>query len=148
MAKTLTNLFAGTFLAEVMVLVESGRFEEPPEPIEDGEKVIGEMTTFEKAIFTLRRQRGEKIKKELDACRNCTGKEHDECHVTKNVQVMKRGFDDVSNLMWNLVQERLQEYGGTIALRKGYKIVKCPSEEPREMPDLLKMLLMAGLRSA
>ncbi len=121
-AEDLLALQAGTLLALISEVLLKGEFvPAPEEPVADHEKVIGELTLFEKAIYTAKKSivdDNNAMVREIES----RGEEPDKLEVIKN----KIDYKALNALFWACIKNRL----GTVTLDpdaigvwEGYKIV-------------------------
>jgi hypothetical protein len=106
----------------------SGNFAAPPEQgISEGETVIGELTDFEKALYT---------------AADIVGDAHD--HLLKRAKALgrldtetqealrqaKRSYDIMAYLLWASIEKRLGSRA--LGIRAGYKVVCVPESRERD----------------
>ncbi len=108
----------GSLLEEILLVMESGEFEDVGEPAEEDEKPIGEMNNLEKALFTVRGGNQQKFKAAIEEDRLAAAVFHD-------------AADTAQKMMWQNIRKRLVSAGEDIShlgIREGWKLV-IPEEE-------------------
>lgn len=133
------ELMAGTFLAEIVEIVEAGDFpEDGLDPIREGEVLLGEMTPLEKAFHFLAGQ----ITKAAGGL-----KELDASIKNASLQLLIEKGELIGRLQWILIRERLGcTEVNSICIRQGWQVVRLPKEkECGCLPCQLKRQLLGGL---
>lgn len=121
--KQIPNWVAGSLLEEILSF--NGEISPVEGKIEIGEEVIGEMSQFEKILYSLSEKFEEDVKK--------AGEEHegdfhqcgDKNPVCLRLKIAHDKYQITKNMMWNSVEQRLQNKG-QMAIRENYKIVSVP----------------------
>ena len=126
-------------LKEVEAIMETGQFTEVEEDVDpENETVIGEMTSFEKALDKLRRE------KRLAGKRICEECSHDDAADDETLCLkaakLRRESELLTQMMWAAIDLRLENHKDGTGLRRGFKIVKLSSEKGAP-PRLVSILL-------
>ncbi len=107
----------GSLLEDVLLVMESGEFEDVKKAAERDEKLLGEMNNFEKALFTVREKNRQKCKAAME----------------KNdfaAAMFDDASDTVQKMMWQSIRHRLaSRETSRFGIRRGWQIV-IPEEEP------------------
>jgi len=114
-----------TILGPVNAILEAGKFKSLEEEMDEGDIVIGEMTLYEKAIFTASHKAIDKYNEAVVKVR--AGEiEADELGLTKST------IDSLLSLFWTSIKNRLGKPAmepGAIGVRKGWQIVAMNGKE-------------------
>ena len=113
----------GTPLAFVNECLREGEFIPPTEPVAPGEKIIGELTIFEKAVYTASAMIADSNNAMLDKAKK-DGKEPDLLKVEQN----RRNVQALTTLFWACVGNRFETVV-FIGVREGYKVVRLPQDD-------------------
>lgn len=129
------NLFEGTWIQEVIEIARKGKFSEIEEDIKPSEKVIGEMTLLEKALYTWLENSRKKAKKIKEKILKETNEKT--LHELSDFRVT---FENVQEYMRITLLQRFSCH--RIALRKGFKVVDAsfPLFDSEFIASLLKEL--------
>jgi len=124
-AEDLLAMQAETPLALISGVLLKGEFAPAPdEPVAENEKIIGELTLFEKAVYTARDSIADTNNKLVESAME-QGHEPDMDKISLN----KFNHKTLNSVFWACVRNRLgkacNEQAG-IGLRHGYKIVSYP----------------------
>jgi len=119
-------------------------------PINPGEKIVGEMTPGEKAVFSLAMDKtNESGKIWRDFLVNKGGVDFiadeesyegnkDEARaILKRLAQVKEEAKELGNFGWAVIYKRLNIFGSLMKLRENFQIVKCPKIS-QDTPDLLR----------
>lgn len=128
-----------TFLDNLNAVLGVGAFIEVDQPATDDEPEIGEMTDYERALYTVAKNYhavGHEIAvKNFDAFQNFTGKPEDEHRVLRQIRTLKEHHGAAMKLLWASIEDRLHEKihaaadHTSIAIRQGGKVVLIFGEE-------------------
>jgi hypothetical protein len=150
------EVFKGTPLEEVVAILELGEFSDgPTDEVAPNEEVIGELTSFEKALWSAA-EKNEKEKRKIAVENNAMvneaakkGEEADDEVVANNklaVSIKERDEKILHDLLWASIEQRLEQAAKkhcNLGIRKGYKIVgykdcqECLKESLCSLVDLL-----------
>lgn len=115
-------VFSESPLAMVVNVLLSNNFAEINETVTENEKIIGEFTSLEKALYTAKNQIADSHNAAVeDAIKN--GGKFDKLTIEKN----KVNFEAIDALFWASIQNRIGEpafKNDGIGVRNGYKIVQ------------------------
>lgn len=127
---TESGIFSGTFLDEVVKLATANKFDTLElGPIEDGEEIIGEMTTLEKAIFARSHQIADELK---NFCEGCDHSPEDvDGEKCKRGHVLAKQAEPIREIGWRLIEERLNKHDCKLGVRADFQIVKIPEQQRR-----------------
>jgi len=138
------DLFKGTLLEE---LLEIELFIDPGYRIEPGEKIIGEMTDLEKAVYTLIELRQKKIRNIMEK-----GEEpvfsNRKLTPVEALDKVRKEVETLDQLLWALIEDRLRVWENEVGIREKYKIVLIPPKDKTQPPDLSDFLkfILTGKR--
>lgn len=108
-----------TLLGQVNAILESGEFDKPEEEIQEEETVLGEMTAYEKALFTAFNKSIDKHNELVDKVRAGEADEDD-------LALTHYTCDSLKSLFWTSIKHRLgkpaTEPDG-LGVRNGWEIV-------------------------
>ncbi|OGI64290.1 hypothetical protein A2914_02980 [Candidatus Nomurabacteria bacterium RIFCSPLOWO2_01_FULL_41_21] len=140
----------GGLLEEILNFDTNGGFVEPEEPVAEGEKVVAEMNTLHKILYTLRQQAFEEGKKlveeDPEPLNNSPSNEYNQ-----KMCLTKRRHEALEKLFWNEINLDTPKLN-SIGVRKGFQIVDRSAVEEKNgveihvmgmggMPrDLIEML--------
>lgn len=137
----------GTIVAELLEVMQDGKFSLPDTPVAEGEKVIGEMNDYEKALYTL----AEKYQNSVhDIAIRFRGQgrpvgREEEPKLVKQLECYKQRYDLISELMWDSIKIRLVSQADIIApgcgIRSGCKVVLIFKADFDPVEDLIKSLI-------
>jgi hypothetical protein len=113
MAIDFYRVFGGTVFQRVIQLMDDGRFEDTTNDVADNEKVIGQLSMFERGLFSYILHERDHIDP-LKLVRNIAI----HGHPTVEIKVL-------SQLLWFMIRERLNKTLATVmGIRKGFVIVE------------------------
>lgn len=124
----LSSVLSDTLLKPVIEWLQSGEFREPTEAMAAGEEVIGEMTTFEKALSSALDLAVSEHNVLVDAKRVGAFVEE------STLQLTHTRSEALKDLMWSTIMIRIGAEtfkGGGIGIRQGFKIVRMPERVAR-----------------
>lgn len=124
-------------LKEVEAIMETGQFTEVEEDVDpENETVIGEMTSFEKALDKLRGDKGLAGKR---ICEECSHDDGDDETLCLKAAKLRCESELLTQMMWAAIDLRLENHKDGTGLRRGFKIVKLSSKtgEPTRMVSIL-----------
>jgi hypothetical protein len=140
----LEAVLSETILASVIAALSTDQYASAPDkPVGRDDKVIGELTPFEKALFTVKGEIADSYNKLVEAIEK-NGEKVDSTMVAKR-RISKDTFEAIDSLFWASINSRLGEkayQGDSIAIRKGFQIVQ------RKQIDDFKNFLLSGLLKA
>lgn len=84
----------GSLLEEILLVMESGEFEQANNEPENGNEYLGEMSKVEKALLTVRKRNAEK-------CKIAMGSD-----ATWTAYLFKEAADAADKLMWQSIERR------------------------------------------
>lgn len=125
-------------LSGLIQIMESGQFEPAPEQgVNDGENIVGELTLFEKALYTLRNRTGDRA--------NELARENNDMVMSKNGEVdrdvvksnklahsaVSRMYKALDKLFWASINGRIPAAAesSAVGIRANYQIVAFESED-------------------
>jgi hypothetical protein len=142
------DVFEGTVFEELRRVAESGDFsglallkpdQNEIKPVQDGDKVLGELTPLETAILTLVDRKNDEHNLLCDehntgCCGNSAQPEKAKtCDHHLRTNRLKSQIDFLNEIFWPLVNDRLQLGENVYTLRQGLKVVEVSDEEKREI---------------
>ena len=141
-ASEIIAILAETPLAVLIESLQTGKFQPPPDdPVEEGEKIIGEMTDVEKSIHSAcvildnRAAEIAELNNRMVEDAKRTGADVDELQVFLNKAEHEATVEMIKGLsavLWHSIRKRIgapaKECDG-IGIRDGYKIVSYESDE-------------------
>ena len=120
------GIFNGTFMAEILELLNKGEFHMELGPMEEGEEVVGEMTPLEKAIFSLCHAKIDNLKA---ICETCDDKPEDKASPKCALaQTFKDQAETLKRIGFQLIEDRLNRHKDPLGIREGFQIVKHPED--------------------
>ncbi len=132
--KDLREAQKGTFLSKINEIFESGQWEgEPSEKTKEEEKVIGELTDYEKAIFSRKIQLIEELKKMKEEPVNIFEIQE----IISKIEMIEGEISIIDKIFWKSLRQRLSSDFNTIGIRKGWQII---GKEKKESSDELDMV--------
>jgi len=118
--KDLREAQKGTFFSKINEIFESGQWKgEPTEKIGEEEKVIGELTDYEKAILSRRNQLIEELKKIKEEPFSIVKIQE----IISKIETIEGEISIVDKIFWKSLHQRLSTDFDTIGIRAGWKIV-------------------------
>lgn len=137
---------AETILASVNEILESREFIKPEQELGDGDTVIGEMTDYEKAIWTAFSSSVDFLKAMVEKLPD----DLDESVVDelKKVKVLNDKTDALKNFFWASLRHRLNEacyQASGIGVRSNFEIVALTEAEGESFLTHLLERLVVGL---
>jgi hypothetical protein len=135
MFKKAAKAVKGTFLEKVFGFMEKGNFAEVDSPKElDGEEKRGDMTLFEKGLYSYLKYAQAREHELVNFFR---GKSLIEIEAAKlkaqrdELEVVRDGFEAANKLLWDSIRTRVSD--DNIGIRSGFEIVKL--SETKDDPD-------------
>jgi hypothetical protein len=120
------------YMEDIFKIMQAGVFPEVDQEQKEDETYVGQMTEFEKSVWTWMFQTGKKLEKFLkdvdEKKRNFFSVDDKELsdadYLSTTLRAMRSGF-------WELIEERLKidTRKMTTGIRKGYVVITCPMEE-------------------
>jgi hypothetical protein len=142
-----------SYVEEIYVIMEKGQFPEINQERSEAETVVGEMTSFEKAVWTWiirAEQKLDAFKREVEKEKNLFSMERQ--RLTDAVH-LKATLDAMRPALWEIIEERLgiDVRKTDTGLRKGYLVVTYPREEDQnkessKVRDLSVIIIGLGSR--
>ncbi|GEM_PF-2692179 len=129
------------WLEAIQDTLDRGEFVEPPVPVgaTEGERVIGEMTRYERAIFTAAGRVPRKLRLGQDAvCQHCRETDSQQSCVIRHF-IMRQ--ERMMALLRMEIRHRLNMWYHGIDVRRGFKIVVLDREAELKDPDKPIMLV-------
>lgn len=137
----LKELFENTFLSELQE-IERGKFIEPNAEARPEDNIVGEMDELEKAIYTLSNKKAKLAGMSvLQLSFESLNSDEKTC-LTHAALSLKTQSENLKELMWTLIKDRLNLWDRSIGIRRGFKVVWV--DEKRMMDnarDLLSLIL-------
>jgi hypothetical protein len=136
----MTDEFKGTLLQEIIDIASSGNFcETEAEPVGDGEEIIGECTSLEKAVYTVFNAKATEIAKAKTSCKP-RGKGSASY---ARIKMLEAQIKVLKKIFWQFIKDRLVKYDGNLGIRKGFNIVKFSDQvAERIIDDGLEMRIL------
>lgn len=129
-----------TFLDELNDIMTAGAFVDPDQPATNDEPAVGEMTTYERALYTLMDKYGhaqkELIVKNFDAFREFIGDAKDLPVLHRQLNNIKEHHDAAAKLLWASIKDRYHHEredatdSTGLGIRQGFHVVLMFGEEP------------------
>jgi hypothetical protein len=117
------------FIQDILALAEGNNLvtDQSKDPVADGDKIIGEMTPFERACFVFSREGANQAKKKVEEGASI---END------SALFLLKKAKMADEMMWISIREKMADLGPQkIALRDGWKIVEITETEDDEECD-------------
>lgn len=143
------NVLAETPLASLIFHMKSGKFVDfiHEEVVGQDETVIGELTLFEKALFSAANEQADNLNKMAEA-HNARASTMMKEEIKKNKDAYCIEYEMHESLMgtlWVSIRKRLPQAATTdsIGIRKGFLIVDIKREEEDKMPIPVGMVIIS-----
>ena len=108
-------------------LVKEDELIEPPEEVQKGEKILGEMSLIAKKLFTLSQTlRKDEEQTLLDLRYSRDKSKIPELHA--KYQELHLKADAILEIMWITIHEELVSYDKNISIRAGFKVIEMPPQ--------------------
>ncbi len=140
----LKEMQAETILGPINEILESGKFENPEQETGEGDTVIGEMTDYEKAIWTVLSRTVGSFRKMVENLPDNPEEANDED--VEKTRRLKEKIEALKDFFWASLRHRLGEVsyqGAGIGVRSDFQIVTmAETEEENPLADILRHIIV------